>query len=572
MSSTSPSRSDELDRLAAGEFDLCVIGGGVTGAGLARDAQLRGLRVALVEKHDFGSGTSSKSSKLIHGGVRYMEHLEFGLVHESVRERALLLRDVPHLVRPVPFMYPAYKGQKPSLFALDVGLWLYDAFARFRVPKIHKAYRKGRVRELEPLLTQERLNGALVYYDAMTDDARLVLENVVDARAAGALCLSYVAAEGLLRDGGRVNGVKARCVESGRVVEVRAKAVFAATGPWTDQLLGDLGDGLPRKLLRPTKGVHIVVDRARLPVNHAVVMRAHKDKRTIFTIPWEYRTVIGTTDTDDSAKPEDVRATADDVRYLLDIANAHFPGIKLVPEDVISTWAGLRPLVAPDAGEGKKTASQVSREHELLTLPSGVILMVGGKLTTYRHMAEQAADRVMEFLGRAHGDVLTRQRPLPGAVGLVEGGDSAVKALAAELVREHKVPEASARHLSRTYGVRARKLVAAAEGDDARRVIVEGLPHVWAEVDFAVREDLAFRLDDVLARRTLFLLVDKDQGLGVMDAVAARMQKLCGWDAARTERELEHYQKMVEASRAWHGEERGLPRRIAAAHLRKKKA
>jgi len=225
-----------------------VVGAGIQGAAIARDAALRGLAVVLVDARDVASGTSSRSSRLVHGGLRYLRNGHLALVREALHERERLLRSVPHLVRPVPFMYPAYKGQKPSLFALDVGLWLYDAFARFRVPKIHKAYRKGRVRELEPLLTQERLNGALVYYDAMTDDARLVLENVVDARAAGALCLSYVAAEGLLRDGARATGVKARCVETGRVVEVRAKAVFAATGPWTDQLLGDLGDGLPRKL------------------------------------------------------------------------------------------------------------------------------------------------------------------------------------------------------------------------------------------------------------------------------------------------------------------------------------
>jgi len=569
MSCTSPSRSSELDRLDAGEFDLAVVGGGITGAGLARDAQLRGLRVALVEKHDFGSGTSSKSSKLIHGGVRYMEHLEFGLVRESVRERALLLRDVPHLVRPVPFMFPAYKGQKPSLLALDVGLWLYDAFARFRVPKLHRAYRRGKVKTLEPLLAQDKLNGALVYYDAMTDDARLVLENVLDARAAGAVCLSYLAAIGVTHEGERVSGVRAKCVETGREIAIKARSVFVAGGPWTDQLLGELGAPAGRRLLRPTKGVHVVVDRARLPLAHAVVMRAPRDKRTIFTIPWDYRTVIGTTDTDDSARPEDVRATADDVRYLLDTANAHFPSVKLVPEDVISTWAGLRPLVAPDTGEtGPKKASDVSREHELLTLPSGVILMVGGKLTTYRHMAEQAADRVEDVLGRPRGACLTRKRPLPGAVGLMGEGEDGVHAMADELEKAG-VPAPSARHLAKTYGVRARRLLELAQGDDARRVMVDGLPQVWAEVDFAVREDLAYRLDDVLSRRTLLLLVDKDQGLGVCDEVAARMQKLCDWDDARRERELDQYHATVDRSRAWHGEERALPRRVVAAHLRR---
>ena len=567
MSSTSDSRSsaptwreDSLAQLAAGEFDLAIIGGGITGAGIARDAALRGLRVALVEKHDFGSGTSSKSSKLVHGGIRYMEQLEFGLVRESVRERRLLLEDAPHLVHPVPFMFPAFDGTKPSLFALDFGLWLYDSFARFHVPKIHRTYRRKKIAELEPLLTQKRLHGALVYYDAMTDDARLVLENILDAQGLGAVCASYTEVVRLSQEGGKVSGMVVRDSESGREFPVRARAVFAATGPWTDDLLKAVGEPSERKLLRPTKGVHIVVDRARLPLGHAVVMRAPQDRRTIFTIPWDYRTVIGTTDTDDASRPEEVRANADDVKYLLDTANVHFPTVKLTTADVISTWAGLRPLVN---SEGKK-ASQVSREHELLQLPSGLFLMVGGKLTTYRHMAEQAVDRVEAAVGR-RTRCQTRHRNLPGSVGL--SGETGVAALRAELAATY--PEATARHLAHSYGVRARKL--AAYGEEGRRPILPGLPHVWAEIDFAVREDSAFRLDDVLSRRTLLLLVADSQGLDVAGEIAARMATLCSWDDNRKARELARYEAVVARSRAWQDDDRALPRRVSAAHLRRAK-
>jgi glycerol-3-phosphate dehydrogenase len=547
--------------MTSAPFDAVIIGGGVTGAGIARDAAHRGLRVALVEKRDFASGTSSKSSKLVHGGLRYLEHGELRLVFEGTNERSLQMRRAPHLVRPIPFLVPIYKGKKPALAYVDIGLWIYDALAMFRSPKLHKTYRGKKVHALEPALRTDDLAGALEYYDCMTDDARLVLENVLDARVLGADVRSYTRATGVTHDKrGRVAAVQIVDELTGETSELRTRAVVVAAGPWTDAVLGALGVGLSHRLIRPTKGVHIVVDHARLPARRAVTMLT-RDRRVIFCIPWVERTVIGTTDTDHQGDPDDVAADLSDVLYLCEAANVFFPESHLTPDDVIATWAGLRPLIDPEHGaeQGATRASDVSREHEVFVRDEGIITIAGGKLTTYRRMAREATDRVVEWLGDRGDAALegrtikpcrTKVRPLPGAQGLEPHGHKGVEAIAERLRHNAAIDARVAEHLAQTYGVRAESVVVRGVADAGllERINAD-LPYLWVEVDHAFEVDLARTVEDVLMRRVPLGLRGRDQGLDVAARVAQRMGKHLHWSEAERARQVDSYRRAVEATR-----------------------
>lgn len=546
--------------MSGGVFDLVVVGGGITGAGIARDAAQRGMRVALLEKGDFGSGTSSKSSKLVHGGLRYLEQKEIGLVFEGTNERALQMKRAPHLVRPIPFLIPIYKRHKPGRILMDVGLWIYDALAMFRSPKIHRTFPPKRVRALEPALETAGLAGALEYYDCLTDDARLVLENVLDAIALGATVRNYARAVGVVRDRrGRIAAVRVRDELGGETFELEARCVVVAGGPWTDELLRALGIDFGRRLLRPTKGIHIVVDAARLPIQRAVTMFT-RDRRVMFALPWVERTVIGTTDTDYAGSPDEVAADARDVEYCCEQANRFFPEAKLGPDDVIATWAGLRPLIASDASR----PHDVSREHEIFVRDEGVLVIAGGKLTTYRRMAKEVVDRAVEWLesrgdavfdGRTIRPCRTKHRPLPGAQGLEEPGQKAIQAIAARLGATHGLPARVAEHMSQTYGVRADAVLArgTAEPSLLERIDAE-LPYLWAEVDHAIDVDLARTLEDVLVRRIPLALRGRDQGLSVAPRVAARMAARLGWSETEKARQVAAYEAYVARTRAFRRE------------------
>lgn len=538
--------------------DLVVIGGGITGAGIARDAVLRGLSVVLFEKGDYGSGTSSKSSKLVHGGLRYLEHGEIGLVFESVSERRVQTQVAPHLVRPMPFLIPVYKGAKPSLEIMNLGLWIYDSLALFRAPRMHRTFRGAKAAlEIEPQLREEKLRGALEYFDCATDDARLVLENVLDARALGAVCHSYTEVTSLERgQDGHIERVCATDRRTGATYSVACKAVILATGAWTDESISKLRVPLWHELLRRTKGVHIVVPRERLPLSRAITLLSPLDGRVMFAIPWRERTVLGTTDTDFTGSADEVCADAEDVRYLCDSANGYFPQAQLGPDDVISTWAGLRPLIRSDDAASE---SEVSREHEIFVREDGMVIIAGGKLTTYRRMAKQVVDvTVRALIGRGQLTAQrlepagTKHRPLPGAAGLEPSTLEAVAAIGRELMAQHELDVDTAAHLCGVYGVRSRLLAEriAADRTLGRRLDPE-LPYVWAEIDFAVTEELAATVEDVLARRVPLLLTSRDQGLSVCEAVAARMAELLGWDAALVARNIEEYRAEVALSRRW---------------------
>lgn len=536
-------RSAALERLANETFDLLIVGGGITGAGIARDAQLRGLKTALVEKLDFGAGTSSKSSKLIHGGLRYLEHAEFALVFESVNERKRLMKLARHLVRPLPFLVTSYQGDRRWLPTLALGLWIYDALCFFGNYRNHKTYGRAKTLELEPGIRKDGLNGAVHYYDCQTDDARLTLENALDAAKLGAVVLNHARAGKLLRDAsGKICGVEVHDTEGGAAVEARAKVVVNATGPWSDEVRALAGEAA---ILKPTKGVHIVVDEARLPVKHALMMASPRDKRVVFCIPWGMgRTIVGTTDTFFDGTPDKVEPTPDDVQYLLDTANSYFPDAKLVMDDVLSTWSGLRPLLKPE--DESAGASAVSREHMLYEEP-GFLTIAGGKLTTYRTMALEVVDRVIAQLG-VRTKSTTATRPLPGAEGLVES-DEQLEALVKSLEGMAPAPHGP-RYFAETYGVRAKALLEQVKADaSAGERLDAEMPYLMGQVDDAVNTELARTLDDVMSRRLPLVLRARDQGLAVAPKIAARMAKKLAWTPERTENEVAAYRDVVDSTR-----------------------
>lgn len=545
MDTANTKRQAALKRLAEDTFDVLVVGGGITGTGIARDAALRGLKVALVEKLDFAAGTSSKSSKLVHGGLRYLEHAEFALVFESVNERKRLMKLARHLVRPLPFLVTNYKGDRRWLATLALGLWIYDALCFFGNYRNHTTYGAKKTLQLEPTLKSQGLNGGILYYDCLTDDARLTLECAIDAASLGAVVVNHAKAGKLLRAAdGKVEGAVVHDSETGAAIDVRAKVVINATGPWSDEVRALAGE--PR-ILKPTKGIHIVVDAARVPVKHALMMSSPRDKRVVFCIPWGLgRTVVGTTDTFFDGSPDKLEPTKEDVTYLLETANAYFPQASLVEDDVLATWSGLRPLLKPeDEGAG---ASAVSREHEIYEAP-GFVTIAGGKLTTFRLMAAQVVDRAITQLGVTTKST-TDTRPLPGSQGL-DGTDAALTALAKSLEGKG-LPDGGADYLAGEYGTRAPGLVErASKTDGALERLDAELPSVFAQVDLAVDEEFARTLDDVLSRRIPLVLRARDQGLGVAAKVAARMAAKLGWSPERTDAEVAQYRAVVAGTRAF---------------------
>jgi glycerol-3-phosphate dehydrogenase len=542
-------RAAALSSMAAEPVDLLVIGGGITGAGIARDAALRGFRIALVDKGDFGSGTSSHSSRLIHGGIRYLEQRNFRLVFEASRERRVLLRIAPHLVRPLPFLFPVYRGGRVPGWKLRAGMWLYDALAAFRNVKAHRWLSAKQVRRAEPALKDRGLTGAALYWDAQTDDARLVLATMRSAARAGALVANYAEVTSLLKPDGRVRGAVVRDVLSGESRTVRALVVVNAGGPWVDALRR-MDDPAAPPLLRATKGAHVAVPRRRLGHERAITLFSPIDGRVMFVLPWGDLSYIGTTDTDADAPPDGVRVTADDVTYLLRSANAAFPDAHLAANDVVSVWAGLRPLLRQDQAAAP---SQVSREHRVVESAQGLITIAGGKLTTYRVMARDVVDRVAARLHQLDGRPVaprppTDRLPLPG-------GEAAELGVLIEGARARGVPEGTARHLVASYGSETPAILNLVDRDRALgEPIVLGRPEIWAEVAHAVEREMALRIQDVLLRRLHLFYEYAEQATVLVTPVAQRMKKLLGWDEVREAEELVDYFRLVERARMFRTE------------------
>ena len=529
-------RQANVQRLAAEEFDLLVIGGGITGVAIARDASLRGFHTALVEKNDFGSGTSSRSTRLIHGGIRYLEYGEFKLVFDASSERRLMRKIAPRLVRPLAFLYPLYRGQKPAPWKLRVGMVLYDALSLFRNVQRHRWLPPSEVEQREPLVAGRGLLSAARYYDAQVDDARLTLLTAKAAHLHGAVMANYARVVGLMKAGGRTIGAQVVDEINKREIEVRAKVVVNATGVWADNVL-KMDEQAHQPIIRPTKGVHLVIPRARLSSLHAVVFSVPRDGRHMFLIPWGDFTLIGTTDTDHEGDRDDPATDLEDVEYLLEAVHHTFPGAQVQHDDVISTWAGLRPLVSAPG-----SPSALSRQHVIVESPSGLITIAGGKLTIQRLMAEQVTDLVQKNLAKgwsihAGSDCRTRE-PLEGAQ--------------IEPVRVSGVDGAVGGHLVDTYGGDATWVLAYAEENPllGDRIVPE-LSYIMAETLYAVQHEMALTLCDVLIRRTHVIYETEDGGIEQARTVAELIAPRLGWDEVEVEHQVDTYAAQVAITRNW---------------------
>lgn len=512
-------RGQALTMLASRQFELLVIGGGITGCGIARDAALRGLSVALVEKNDFASGTSSRSSRLIHGGVRYLEHAQLHLVFESSAERRRLLRLAPHLVHPLEFTWPVYSDSRIRRWKLGAGLMLYDALSLFRNVGRHRRLSARGVLEREPMLKREGLLGGARYYDAATNDARLALANAIGATEAGGVAINHAAVTALIATDGRVAGATVRDSLTGASVDVHARVVVNATGPWSDELRRLNGEGGP--MVRGSKGAHIAVARERIGNNNALTLLSPVDGRVLFILPADAHTIIGTTDSYTSASPDDVRATNEDVAYLLAAANSFFPSANLTQGDVMSAWAGIRPLL-PVAGD---TPGAVSREHAVVTSASGLVSITGGKLTTYRVMAADVMRAVLAALQLPAGRDRTKSLSLPG------GDFISLDALVAEATQATN-DSAIARHLVTAYGTRWTRVWSEITQAGGAIIVAEGLPYTMGELRYCVRAEMACTLGDLLIRRTRIAYESRDHGRAAAERTATELSALFGWDAA----------------------------------------
>ena len=515
------SRAAAFAELSSRTFDALVIGGGVTGAGIARDAALRGLRVAVLDKDDFASGTSSRSSRLIHGGVRYLEHGHLHLVFEASAERRRLLRLAPHLVRPLAFTWPVYAGQRLSVWKLRAGLTLYDLLALFRNVERHQRLDAGHVLSHEPRLSTAQLRGGVRYFDAATDDARLVLANVVDAAALGAVAINHAEVTAVRAERG-MHVARVRDHIASLDVEVQARVVVNAVGPWTDVIRGREGTTSVARV-QGSKGSHIAVPRDRVGNHDAVTLLHPADERVMFALPAGPHTIIGTTDTFTAESPDDVRASEGDIRYLLEATNLFFPDAKLRREDVVSAWSGIRPLM-PSGG----SSVQASREHAIDRAGSTVTI-TGGKLTTFRVMAREVVDVVQDVLAMPRRRSTTGERVLPGG-----DLDDPVS---------HGTPsDTFAEHLLRCYGTFASDVSAlCASSAAAERRLDATLPYRMGEMRWAVERELACTLGDLLIRRTHLAFETRDNGRSAARGVAAFVGPLLGWDATRQHAELARY-------------------------------
>ncbi len=540
-------RQANLQQLADESVDLLVIGGGITGAGIARDAAMRGISTALVDKADFGSGTSSISSRLVHGGLRYLEHRHWRLVFEASQERRVLLRIAPHLVWPRSFIFPIHDGCRVNRWTLLAGLWLYDLLAAFRNVRRHQMLGKRGILRAEPLIRERGLKGGARYYDAQCDDARLTLANVRDAHRHGAIVANYAQVERLELADGAVRGAHVVDLVTGEEISIRAKVVVNATGPWTDEVAG-IPASTPT--LHPTKGAHLLVPRSKIGNNEAVTMISPIDDRVLFAVPWGNLTYLGTTETEMEASPDETRATAEDVVYLLRTANAFFPEARLTPGDVQATWAGLRPLLPlgdPD------NPGATSREHRILEDSRGLLSIVGGKLTTFRRMAAQVTDRVANRLRSVDGRPLpprarTDRHPLPGG----ETQELDILIAAAE---DEGLSKAAAEHYVRTHGSETPAVIRLAQTKPRLATpVIATHPATWAQLLHAMRREMALTLGDLLVRRTHLFYEAPDHALAVVEDVADLAAQEMGWDEDRRRAELAAYHELARRNNAFRDE------------------
>ncbi len=541
-------RTAYVERLARERFDVLVIGGGITGAGVALDAAARGYHVALVEKADFASGTSSKSTKLAHGGIRYLPQFDLAMVHEALVERGLMVRHAPFLVRPQPFVLPVYEHMRwPSGlpvrpptdfglgFVLDIGLWMYDLMAgRLNIGR-HKSISAKETLQLAPKLRSAGLKKAFLYYDAQTNDAQLTVTVLRTAAQFGAVVTNYTQVTGFTRAQGKLNGAMVRDVLTNQELTVSARHIVNAAGVFAEQVAALTGDE-SKATIEPSKGIHLVVARERMQIStSAVVLPETEDGRILYVIPWGSRAVIGTTDTG-TGDLDDPQASPEDIAYLLKHVNNYLE-VNLTDGDILSVYAGYRPLVKSRGAR----AADLSRTHVVLQETNGMVTIVGGKLTTYRRMAQDTVD----VLAKRDGMPLARPTQkllLAGAIGWREA-KSEIEARSRQLGLAPEIVE----HLARNFGSIASNILDLIDEEPSlRERIVPDLPYIRAEVVYACRGEMAMTLEDALARRTRIILEDADRGAGVASEVAALMARELGWSSDQVRAQVDQYRTLVD--------------------------
>jgi glycerol-3-phosphate dehydrogenase len=530
------------------QFDVIVIGAGVNGVGIARDAALRGLKVLVLEKNDLCSGTSAWSTRLIHGGLRYLEYAELHLVRESLREREILLRHAPHLVAPMPLSIPLYKGQKRGPFLVGLGMLAYDLLSFDKSLPWHRMRGKDSTRKRYSELLEQGLRGSAMYYDAQVTFAeRLVVETALDAVRHGAIIRTYSPVQEILSENGKVVGVKAIDLQTGQELVAKAPIVCNVSGPWVDEVLAKTKAAFPR-LMGGTKGSHIVVEpfpgfpdkEPRVGpggINDGLYVEAGKDARPFFILTWNQQVLIGTTDLRTDEALDDVKATREECQYLLDETNRLFPSAQLTLDKINFTYSGVRPL--PNTPEGSTSA--ITRQHQILHHGdkggplSGLYSVVGGKLTTYRSLAEQAVNIFERRLGRKRSRCTTHLRPLPGYSALHR------EPYLGQLRERHQISAQTAEHLALVYGMRGEELLAGASPDD-KQVICSQTGAIAAEVLWAFRHEMATNLCDLVWRRSM-VGWRRDQGKDFAEKALAVLQKEFQWSDSRCATEWDQFQK-----------------------------
>ena len=543
-------RVHNLTSLGSERFDVLVIGGGVTGAGVALDAVVRGYKVALVEKVDFASGTSSKSTKLAHGGIRYLPNFDFALVHEALVERGLLLQNAPFLVHPLGFVLPIYQGDRHPVgmpfttpggiglgLLLDMGLWLYDIMAGRRTAGRHHHLSRKNVLKLAPALVTKGLKDGYVYYDGQTNDARLTMALIRTAAQYGATITNYTEVTSFIIEQGKICGAHIHDTLGDQELTVRARHIVNATGIFSEQVEALTGTE-PQVRIEPSKGVHLVLSREDLELgDYAIVLPETEDKRILFIVPWGSRAIFGTTDTG-SGDLDHPTATPEDIAYLLKYLNRYL-SVRLTEADIISTYAGYRPLVS--SRTSKHSTAKLSRTHAVLESSSGLVTIVGGKLTTYRRMAQDTVD-VLNHRDGTRPLHPTQSLPLQGSAAWpIVKLDIASKGAALGLSPQ------TIEHLGKSHGSNAVQVLDLVASDASlAALLIDDLPYIRAEVVYACRQEMAMTPYDVLGRRTSITLEDRRRGLGVLDEVAGLMAKEYSWSAEQQQSMADAYRNAIE--------------------------
>lgn len=547
---TSVRRPEVLDRLRSTTYDVVVVGGGITGAGCALDAASRGLRVALVERHDLGSGTSSKSSKLVHGGLRYLQQRDFRLVYEALAERQRLLSNAPHLVRELDFCVPVVARKAAAMRkVLSTGLWLYDLTGGFRIGKLHRGVDTDTALAHMPSLDPAHFDGAFFYPDAQTDDARLTMTIARTAALRyGADVATYCEVEGFVKDpAGAVRAVAVRDGLGGGGFEIAARHVICASGVWSDAVR-KIDEQREVSTMRPAKGIHVVVPRARVRNTKAFIVPVPHDRRSVFVLPWGPVAYVGTTDTDYDGPLDDPQATPEDIDYCLGALNTWLRE-PITTDDIIATFAGLRPLLTDT---GSERTADMSRHHALIPGSPNVVTITGGKLTTYRRMASDAVDYAVEHAGLPGRRSVTRRLALDGSAGYAALAVDPLAGIEAAGLRDADAEVAGS--LSSRHGGNAAAVAALTEADpDLGRRLVPELPYLRAEVVWACRQEAAQTVADVLERRVRLAIEHNSRGLDALDDVAALMGAELDWDPARRGAEATVYRARVQATTSAEG-------------------